>query len=107
VSESGIIDAFVMYGPKPSSVAQEYARLTGTTYLPPKWSIAYHQCRWNYISTEDVKEVDANFDVHNLPYDTIWLDIEHTNDKRCAIASSNFWLRAFAALKKCQQQCPL
>ena len=26
--------------------------------------------------------MDSNFDVHDIPYDTIWLDIEHTNDKR-------------------------
>jgi alpha 1,3-glucosidase len=31
-----------------------------------------------------VKEVDANFDKHAMPYDVLWLDIEHTNGKRCA-----------------------
>ena len=27
-------------------------------------------------------QVDANFDVHNIPYDVLWLDIEHTDGKR-------------------------
>jgi alpha 1,3-glucosidase len=29
-----------------------------------------------------VREVDAGFDSHDIPYDVIWLDIEHTDGKR-------------------------
>lgn len=29
-----------------------------------------------------MKAVDAGFDRHNIPYDVIWLDIEHTDEKR-------------------------
>ena len=35
ISESGIIDAFVLLGPKPHDVFKQYAVLTGTTQLPP------------------------------------------------------------------------
>ena len=35
ISESGIIDVFVMLGPKPHDLFQEYAAFTGTTALPP------------------------------------------------------------------------
>ena len=35
ISESGIIDVFVMLGPKPQDVFSQYAALTGTTQLPP------------------------------------------------------------------------
>ena len=35
ISESGIIDVFVMLGPKPLDVFSEYASFTGTTALPP------------------------------------------------------------------------
>ena len=28
--------------------------------------------------------VDSGFDDHEIPYDVIWLDIEHTNGKRWA-----------------------
>ena len=35
ISESGIIDVFVMLGPKPHDVFSEYASFTGTTALPP------------------------------------------------------------------------
>lgn len=82
MSESGVIDVFVMLGPKPDDVFRQYGALTGTTQLPPLFSIAYHQCRWNYNDEQDVKNVNAGFEEHQLPMDVIWLDIEHTNDKR-------------------------
>ena len=34
-SESGIIDIFIMMGPRPYDVFQQYATLTGTNELPP------------------------------------------------------------------------
>lgn len=63
--------------PPPSSLP-----LTGYQALPPLFSLGYHQCRWNYDDEGDVKDVDAGFDLHDIPYDVIWLDIEHTDGKR-------------------------
>ncbi|XP_054826887.1 neutral alpha-glucosidase C isoform X2 [Eublepharis macularius] len=82
MSESGIIDTFILMGPHPFDVFKQYAQLTGTQSLPPLFSLGYHQCRWNYEDENDVKEVDAGFDKFNIPYDVIWLDIEHTDGKR-------------------------
>ncbi|KAI5615625.1 hypothetical protein C0J50_0306, partial [Silurus asotus] len=82
ISESGIIDVFIMLGPTPSDVFMQYASLTGTQAFPPLSTLGYHQCRWNYNDQEDVKAVDQGFDEHDIPYDFIWLDIEHTDGKR-------------------------
>uniref|UniRef100_A0AAY5KFJ2 Glycoside hydrolase family 31 N-terminal domain-containing protein n=1 Tax=Esox lucius TaxID=8010 RepID=A0AAY5KFJ2_ESOLU len=82
LSESGLIDCMVLLGPSPSQVMSQYAQLTGYQALPPLFSLGYHQCRWNYEDEADVKAVDAGFDHHNIPYDVIWLDIEHTDGKR-------------------------
>ena len=35
ISESGIIDIFLVLGPRPRDVFRQYASLTGTPYLPP------------------------------------------------------------------------
>jgi len=37
--------------------------------------------------------VDAGFDTHDIPYDVLWLDIEHTNGKRYKnmLAFSTCW----------------
>ncbi|KYQ91049.1 alpha-glucosidase II [Tieghemostelium lacteum] len=82
ISESGIMDVFILTGPSPKEFFVQYATLTGTTALPQMFSIAYHQSRWNYKSEEDVRQVDQAFDDNSIPYDVIWLDIEHTDGKR-------------------------
>ena len=81
ISETGLIDVYFMTGPKPADVARQNAELTGTTPLPPYYSIGHHQCRWNYFSQEEVTDVDTGFDEHDIPLDAIWLDIEYTEGR--------------------------
>lgn len=57
--------------------------------MPPLFSLAYHQCRWNYNDQDDVKNVNGGFEEHQIPMDVMWLDIEHTNDKRYFTWDSN------------------
>ncbi|KAL9124931.1 MAG: hypothetical protein Q9217_005792 [Psora testacea] len=82
VSESGILDIFVFLGPKPADLTKAMGDLTGNSQLPAQFSIAYHQCRWNYMSDDEVKEVIAKFDKSAIPVDVIWLDLEYTDDRK-------------------------
>ncbi|QQK43552.1 Glycoside hydrolase, family 31 [Penicillium digitatum] len=82
ISESGQIDLFVFLGPSPNDISKTYGELTGYTQLPQQFAIGYHQCRWNYVTDEDVKEVNAKFDKYQIPYDVIWLDLEYTDDRK-------------------------
>ena len=43
MSESGIIDLFLLPGPSPQALYAQYARLTGRMPLPPMFSLGYHQ----------------------------------------------------------------
>ncbi|CRG87399.1 alpha 1,3-glucosidase [Talaromyces islandicus] len=81
-SETGQLDVFVFLGPTPQALSKDYAELTGYTQLPQEFAIAYHQCRWNYVTDEDVKDVDRKFDRYQIPYDVIWLDLEYTDGKK-------------------------
>lgn len=82
ISESGVVDIFLMPGPNPTSLYRQYSKLTGTMSLPPMFSLGYHQCRWNYKDESDVYQVHGNFERFDYPYDVLWLDIEHTDGKR-------------------------
>ncbi|CAJ0939196.1 unnamed protein product, partial [Mesorhabditis belari] len=82
ISETGLIDVFFFLGPKPHDLFRQYSKLTGVTPVPPQFSLGYHQCRWNYKDEKDVREVIAKFDENEIPMDVIWLDIEHTDEKR-------------------------
>ncbi|KAL0583543.1 hypothetical protein ABG067_006567 [Albugo candida] len=82
MSESGVLDVFFLIGPLPQSFSRQYVSLTGTASMPPLFALGYHQCRWNYRNERDVDQVNAGFDQHKIPYDVLWLDIEHTDGKR-------------------------
>ncbi|GLE02260.1 hypothetical protein PINS_up011098 [Pythium insidiosum] len=82
LSESGVLDLFFLVGPTPEAFFEQYTALTGRAPLPPMFAIGYHQCRWNYKNEADVDRVNAGFDEHLIPYDVLWLDIEHTDGKR-------------------------
>ena len=82
ISESGILDVFIIPGPTPDLVFGQYASLTGTTPLPAHFALGYHQCRWNYISSDDVRQVSRRFDEDDLPMDVLWLDIEYSEEHK-------------------------
>ncbi|KAJ3083849.1 hypothetical protein HK102_000853, partial [Quaeritorhiza haematococci] len=82
MAESGIVDLFFLLGPTQQDVLNQLTTLTGRPAMPQSFALGYHQCRWNYKDEKDVSEVDAGFDHHGIPYDVLWLDIEHTAGKR-------------------------
>jgi len=82
MAESGLIDMFVFLGSGPKDILHQYMKVTGAPALPPLFSLAYHQCRWNYNDEDDVKAVSEKMDEVDVPLDVIWLDIEHTDGKR-------------------------
>jgi mannosyl-oligosaccharide alpha-1,3-glucosidase len=82
ISESGILDVLIMPGPTPTDIFAQYARLTGTAAFPPHWSLGYHQCRWNYVSSNDIRMVQKRFDEDDMPFDVLWLDIEYSEDHK-------------------------
>jgi alpha 1,3-glucosidase len=79
ISESGILDILLLPGPTAPDVFAQYARSTGTPVMPAHWALGYHQCRWNYVSSDDVRTVQRRFDEENLPVDVFWLDIEYSD----------------------------
>ncbi|KAG6333168.1 hypothetical protein ID866_5923 [Astraeus odoratus] len=85
ISESGILDVFILPGPTPAEVFAQYTRLTGTAPLPAHWALAYHQCRWNYVSSDDIRSVQQRFDMEDIPVDVLWLDIEYSDDHKYMI----------------------
>lgn len=82
ISESGILDLFLLPGPTPEDIFKQYTRLTGTPVLPAHWSLGYHQCRWNYVSSDDIRTVQKRMDEDDIPFDVLWLDIEYSEEHK-------------------------
>ena len=76
-STDGTPEFFFVMGKTVKEVTAKLQRLSGTTPLPPLWSLGNHQCRFGYESIEDMEDLDRNFDQHEIPCDGLWLDIDY------------------------------
>lgn len=79
-SESGILDVFIFLDETPAANLATYSQLVGRTPLPAYFAIGYHQCRWNYLTTDDILSVNARFTEEDIPVDVLWLDIEYAKN---------------------------
>jgi alpha-glucosidase len=41
----GIVDLFILGGPTPRDVTEQYTRLIGRPVMPPLWAIGFHQSK--------------------------------------------------------------
>lgn len=82
ISNYGGLDLWIIFGDSLKDLLTKYTMITGRPPMPPLHSLGYHQCRWNYNDQDDVAQVDEGFDKYQIPMDTIWLDIEHTDSKK-------------------------
>ena len=60
-----------------SNVVQEFRELIGRSYIAPRWAFGYGQSRWSYDTADEVREVAAEYKKHNIPIDSIYLDIDY------------------------------
>lgn len=82
-AEGGEFSYYLFVGPDLTEVAMAYTTLTGRAELPPLWAIGYHQCRWSYYPETRVRELASSFRKHQIPCDSIYLDIDYMDEYRC------------------------
>ncbi|KAI3974855.1 hypothetical protein MKX01_004966 [Papaver californicum] len=75
----------ITFGPfaTPTAVLQTLSHAIGTVFMPPKWSLGYHQCRYSYDSDARVLEVARTFREKGIPCDVMWMDIDYMDGFRC------------------------
>jgi alpha-glucosidase len=78
----GPVDYYLLYGPGPKQVVEEYAWLTGPTPIPPLWSLGYQQSRYSYYPEAKVREIANRLRADKIPADAIYLDIDYQQDNR-------------------------
>lgn len=76
-SEGGPLDYYILYGPEPKAVVQEWAWMTGTTPLPPMWTLGYQQSRYSYYPEAEVRRIADRLRSERIPADAIYLDIDY------------------------------
>lgn len=78
----GILDFFFFYPGQAEEVIKNYHSFIGRPYLPPIWSLGFHQCRWGWRSLDEVKSVVSSFEHADIPLDVVWADIDYMQNSR-------------------------
>lgn len=82
LAEGGELDYYVIYGPTPAEVLTGFGQVLGTTPLPPRWALGYHQSRWSYMDERETRDLVAEFRRRDLPLDAVHLDIDYMDGYR-------------------------
>ncbi|MCD8067967.1 MAG: hypothetical protein LUE87_03600 [Lachnospiraceae bacterium] len=81
-ADRGNLDYYYIAGENIPAVLGGYTYLTGTTPLPQKWTLGYHQSRWGYVTRDDVQEIADGMRDNDIPCDSIHLDIDYMRGYR-------------------------
>ena len=79
--QGGALRSYFFPGELPELVTR-YTELTGRSPLPPRWSLGFHQCRWGYETSQDVREVIDGFKQRGLPISAFHMDIDYMDGFR-------------------------
>ncbi|QQL50425.1 glycoside hydrolase family 31 protein [Mucilaginibacter ginkgonis] len=60
-----------------AEIIKDYTWLTGRMEMPPLWSLGYQQCRWSYMSAQEILDIAKTFRDHNIPADVMYCDIDY------------------------------
>ncbi|KAH7649913.1 hypothetical protein FG379_001757 [Cryptosporidium bovis] len=81
VSETGIIDLSIFVS---NDIERHYYLLnmiTGFPLFAPRFSFGFHYSKWEETNESRILEIDRFLTSNNIPFDSIWLDIEYTKNK--------------------------
>ena len=59
------------------SIVRQFRYIIGKSYVPPRWAFGYQQCRWSYMSADEVCWVVDSYRKRNIPIDAVYLDIDY------------------------------
>ncbi|KAM7413361.1 hypothetical protein PAMA_020650 [Pampus argenteus] len=73
----GILDFYMVLGPTPEMVVQEYTALIGRPVLPAYWSLGFQLCRYGYANDQEISDLYRDMREAGIPYDVQYADIDY------------------------------
>lgn len=67
---------YIILGETLHEVSNKLSCLLGTNPLLPLWAYGYQQCRFSYMSTEEMRQVIREMKKADIPLDAIYCDID-------------------------------
>lgn len=81
-AEGGPVDYYVMTGPNPKDIVEDYGYLTGTAPLAPMWALGFQQSHWSYMTQGEAKGIADRLRKDRIPADVLYLDIDYQDRNR-------------------------
>jgi len=79
-ADGGDMNYYFFGGQSVAEIIKDYTWLTGRMEMPPLWSLGYQQCRWSYMSAEEVLNTAQKFRERKIPADAIYCDIDYMDN---------------------------
>ncbi|KAG8002120.1 Maltase-glucoamylase, partial [Nibea albiflora] len=73
----GILDFYMVLGPTPEKVVEEYTALIGRPVLPAYWSLGFQLCRYGYANDQEIADLYRDMRKAGIPYDVQYADIDY------------------------------
>ncbi|XP_062860469.1 sucrase-isomaltase, intestinal [Trichomycterus rosablanca] len=86
----GILDFYMVMGPTPELVVQEYTMMIGRPVLPAYWSLGFQLCRYGYANDSEIAELYSDMKAAGIPYDVQYADIDYMERQLNFVLDKNF-----------------
>ncbi|XP_072820413.1 maltase-glucoamylase isoform X1 [Vicugna pacos] len=73
----GVLDFYVVLGPTPELVTQQYTELIGRPVMVPYWSLGFQLCRYGYQNDSEIASLYDDMVAAQIPYDVQYADIDY------------------------------
>ncbi|XP_069583495.1 sucrase-isomaltase, intestinal isoform X1 [Ranitomeya imitator] len=86
----GILDFYIVLGPTPEMVVQQYTKLIGRPVMPAYWSLGFQLCRYGYNNDSEIEELYNDMVAAQIPYDVQYADIDYMERQMDFTLGKNF-----------------
>ncbi|XP_062957072.1 probable maltase-glucoamylase 2 [Cynocephalus volans] len=86
----GILDFYMVLGPTPELVTQQYTELIGRPAMTPYWALGFQLSRYGYQNDAEISDLYDAMVAAQIPYDVQHVDIDYMDRKLDFTLSPNF-----------------
>ena len=76
-ADAGDMNYYFFGAQSVAQIIEDYTWLTGRMEMPPLWSLGYQQCRWSYMSADEVLGIASKLREDKIPADVVYCDIDY------------------------------
>ncbi|KAL0618381.1 putative maltase-glucoamylase 2 [Plecturocebus cupreus] len=86
----GILDFYIVLGPTPELVTQQYTELIGRPAMIPYWALGFQLSRYGYQNDAEISSLYDAMVAAQIPYDVQHVDIDYMDRKLDFTLSASF-----------------